>query len=316
MEEEKMKRIITGLISAAMVLGGACAMTGCFSLGGVMYPNSKNYSVGDATISDKVEKIEVDWPSGGVKIETHSDNTVLITEEASMSLSDNLRVHWWLDDTTLHVKFCESGEGQKIFSTWRKDLTLTVPETLKLADFSLSVASAEVEADGVQADHIEVSSASGDIDLVCEADRIKLSSASGEIKIEQSGDASAVDCSSASGKIEAVLERADKASFSAASGKISVTAGAADSLSAKTASGDVSYMLDVMPSNCSAKTASGSVTVTLPEDSDFTATVDTTSGDFASDLALKKDGKNYICGDGSGKIMIDTTSGDVSILAK
>ena len=58
---------------------------------------------------------------------------------------------------------------------------------------------------------------------------------------------------------------------------------------------------------------SGAVTAYLPEKPGFTCSVDTTSGSFGSGIALAKDGKNYVCGDGSAKCDIDTTSGDVRI---
>ena len=58
-------------------------------------------------------------------------------------------------------------------------------------------------------------------------------------------------------------------------------------------------------------TASGKVTLQLPADSNFTLDMDTASGDFRSDLALKMDGKKYVCGNGKGMIKIDTASGDI-----
>ena len=62
-----------------------------------------------------------------------------------------------------------------------------------------------------------------------------------------------------------------------------------------------------------AESTSGNVTLSLPEDTGFTAHLDTTSGDITYELPLEKKGDTYICGDGSSKINIDTTSGDIAI---
>lgn len=76
--------------------------------------------------------------------------------------------------------------------------------------------------------------------------------------------------------------------FESASGKIQVTAASTDFLSAKASSGAVSCNLETVPSKCKIRAVSGKVTVNLPENSDFTANVNTTSGSFESDFALKK----------------------------
>ena len=86
-----------------------------------------------------------------------------------------------------------------------------------------------------------------------------------------------------------------------------------DSLAANAASGDISCGLEAVPSECRLHAVSSRVSLGLPENSDFTADISTTSGDFESDFELKKDGRTYICGSGSADIEIDTTSGDVSI---
>ena len=95
-----------------------------------------------------------------------------------------------------------------------------------------------------------------------------------------------------------------------------MTAASVDSLSAKSASGSVSCELENVPSECELSVVSGGVNLILPEDSDFTANVRMTSGEFDSDFALKKNGNTYICGSGSAGNDIDTTSGDVSIRQK
>ena len=61
------------------------------------------------------------------------------------------------------------------------------------------------------------------------------------------------------------------------------------------------------------RATSGNVTAHLPAAPGFTARVETTSGDFSHTLPLASQGKTYLCGDGSAKVEIHTTSGSVKI---
>ena len=67
-------------------------------------------------------------------------------------MPEELRVHWWLEGSTLHVRFAASGAKQRAFNSWRKELTLTVPETLSLDDIEIRTASATVAAEGLAAE--------------------------------------------------------------------------------------------------------------------------------------------------------------------
>lgn len=308
-----MKKIGLFVLLAAIVLAAMCGMTGCSVFGSVTYANSEKYSVGDAEIADKIENIEIDWSSGSVRVVSHSGNTVLLSEKAEDRIPEELRVHWWLEGTTLHVKFTASGASLRLINTGHKELILTVPEELSFDDVVIRTASAEIDASGLGADTVNISTASGDVSIRCAANTIKLNSASGNIQLNQQGKAGEVSIDTASGRIDADLSQADTAYFESASGKIKVTAASVDSLSAKATSGAVFCGFEAIPSQCRLRAVSGEVTLSLPEDADFTANIRTTSGVFASDFALKKDGSTYICGSGSADIDIDTTSGNVSI---
>lgn len=190
---------------------------------------------------------------------------------------------------------------------------MTVPETLSFDEIVIRSASAKIDANDLVAETLSVSTASGDMSISCAANTIKLDSASGNIQLTQKDKAGEISIDTASGKINADLNQADTVYFESASGKIKVTAASVDSLSVKATSGAVSCEFEATPSECKLHAVSGAVTLSLPEDSDFTAHISTTSGDFASDFALKKDGNTYICGSGSADIDIETTSGDISI---
>lgn len=311
-----MKRLLVSAILSAIALSVIGGLTGCAASGLVTYANSEKYSVGDAKFTEKIENIEIDWPSGSVSIVSHPENTFLLSEKTDDGIPEELRVHWWLDGTTLHVRFSAPGASLRLINVRRKDLTLTVPENFSLDDVTISAASANVDVSDLAARTLSISTASGEMNIGSAADKIRLNSASGNVQLKQADKAGEVSIDTASGKIDVNLGRADKASFESASGKIKVTAASVDSLSAKSASGSVSCELENVPSECELSSVSGGVNLILPEDSDFTANVRMTSGEFDSDVALKKDGNTYICGSGSVGIDIDTTSGNVSIRQK
>ena len=311
-----MNKILVFIVLTAIAFSAICVLTGCFSIGSVTYANSERYSVGDTELTDKIENIEIDWPSGSVSVVSHSGNTLLLSEKAEDGISDDLRVHWWLEGATLHVKFAASGAAMRLFNTGHKDLTLTVPETLSFHDVIIRAASAEIDAGDLVAETLSVSTASGDVRIICAASTINLNSASGNIQLTQNEKAGEVSIDTASGEINANISHADTAYLESASGKIKVTAALVDSLSAKSTSGDVSCELEDIPTECKLNAVSGEISLILPDASDFTANISSTSGEFESDFALKKDGSTYICGDGSANIDIETTSGDIAIRKK
>ena len=63
----------------------------------------------------------------------------------------------------------------------------------------------------------------------------------------------------------------------------------------------------------SISSTSGDVRADLPEKPGFTAEMKATSGKIRYDLPLTKEGRTYVCGDGSGRLSISTTSGDITL---
>lgn len=308
-----MKRIAGFIMLASVSLASVFALSGCSFVNSVTYANAEQYSVGDAEIAEKIENIEVDWPGGKINVVSHAENTFLLTEKTEDGITDDLRVHWWLERTTLHVKFAESGTNLWLFREEHKELTLAVPETVTLHDLVIRSASAEINTSDLAVETLSVSTASGDMSIGCTANAVKLNSASGNIELTQKGKSDEISMNTASGKINAELSQADQVELESVSGKINVTAASVDSLSVKATSGAVSGTLEATPSECKLRAVSGDVTLILPDSPDFTAKISTASGDFESDFALKKAGNLYTCGSGSGNIDIETASGDVSI---
>lgn len=306
----KMKMHWKKALATVLVLCVICTLAGCVKT--PSYGNAALYHVGDAVICDAVERLDISWASGSIELGTYDENTILIREETDRTLPDDLRVHWYLDGATLRVQFAASGAFTPLGETGSKKLTVTLPAALWLSAAKVSAASAGVMANALHADDVSVSTASGNMHVQCMAQNIRLSSASGEVWLDQRGESATINVDTASGPIDAAIFRADKAAFKAASGRVLVAAEAIDRLSAETTSGPISCRLSGMPSEGRFSSTSGSVMLALPEDAGFTARVNTTSGDFTSDFAMKRSGQTYACGNGAATIEVQTTSGDVS----
>ena len=136
------------------------------------------------------------------------------------------------------------------------------------------------------------------------------------LRVDSACDLKSLRTDSASGNQSVSVRSAVTASLDTASGKIEVTADSIRNLDIDSASGDVLCKLREAPDDGSIDTASGKVAVVFPEDAAFTLKLSTASGRLNSDFAMKKAGNTYVCGVGSGRMHIDTASGNVSLYAE
>ena len=286
-----------GLVCVAAIAATMCCMNGCtISFGAktnYSYKSADKYVAGDREISDKIETIEVDYLSGDVKIVQADTDSISIKEKANKSIKDDLKVHTWVECSTLHVRYCDSSRKINLTNLDKK-LEITIPED-------------------VQYEKLIVDMASGNVDADCDAKDYDLSAASGDIVLKQSGKSDEIKIDTASGGIAVTMEEADKVDVSAASGDILVNADKVNDFKANTASGTNEYHFENVPEKSNISSASGDVKVFLPEDADVAAFIDTASGDISYDFAFEKKGDDYICGKGSNKMKVDTASGDVKI---
>ena len=47
---------------------------------------------------------------------SHKENILSFSEEAKQMLTNEMSVHYWLEDTTLHIKDCRSGVGHTVLA--------------------------------------------------------------------------------------------------------------------------------------------------------------------------------------------------------
>lgn len=295
--------------------------------------DDSNYSVGNATITDPVRALDIDWTSGSVTIAYHADAAIELTETAAAPLSGDQQMRWWLDGDTLRVLYEKPGFSLgDLFNSPKKDLTITLPEGCSLDSVKIDATSAEVTIPALTADELSLNVTSGAIDAVCDAARIDIDATSGDITLTATrpgadidlggtsgnihvtaDDASAVLLHSTSGTLQADIGAVGVLKANSTSGGVALTVGASERVEVGTTSGDVKVSLSA-PKALDIDTTSGSVVVGLPDEPGFTAHLDTTSGAINYDLPLARQGDTYVLGDGSAQVNIDTTSGSISVV--
>ncbi len=131
----------------------------------IKYDHPERYSVGDATLSQPISGISVDWVCGNVDIRYTDDTAVRIYEEIQegfLPLNDSLRMFYLVDeDGELEIRFCgpykyRYGDMKNL----RKHLHIEVPHGMELQDIDIdgletgvvieNVVSRELTVDGVK----------------------------------------------------------------------------------------------------------------------------------------------------------------------
>ena len=329
MKTKAFKKALRNLCAVPLI---ACVLTCLKPVVGFTaysYPNAAKYAAGDTEISKKVSALDVEWVSGRVSIVYHSDNTVELKETSKQKISDDMRMRWWLDGETLHVRFAKPGFRQ--ISVQQKDLTITLPEDIELTNVSIQATSADIIIPFLKTDSLKLDVTSGDITATAEAGTVSSAATSGNLDLTVTGKVKEISAGASSGTIEIQAETADRLTAKSTSGCIRVKAKSLGEFLASSTSGDISIETGkakrVSVSSTSGRVdaeadrfealsitaTSGDVTVSLPENPGFTAKLSTASGDIRCDLPLTKQGSLYVCGNGSGELSISTTSGDIVV---
>lgn len=296
------KKIIVMLVLAAV--GLFLCLTGCgvsinmgnTGLSDFSYADAENYSAGAAELSEAVEHIEIVWLAGNVTVAPHRSDTVSFSEESLKALTEDTQLHYWLDGTTLHMKFCRSGKWQ--LDGIEKDLTVLVPENLPLTGLTVKSMSADIHLDKLQAESANIDTGSGNVELTdcAVTDIVQVNTISGWVDAQLAV------------PLETFL-------WDTISGTLQSTAPKITSFSAGSVSGAVSLSVEEEPETLDIKTTSGNIHLTLPKDASFTLDYDSTSGELSSDLPCRAESGQYLFEGGKAEYQIGTVSGDVRIAA-
>ena len=330
------KTIVTVLavIMAALLCLSLCACDAA-GIGSIyeVYDHAKEYMTGDTEWTGPVESLTVHWGRGDVEILYHDDPRILISEKSENGLTDELRVHSWLDEGTLRVHYAAS--GQVIVGELKKDLTITLPAGTRFALAEVEATSGEVRTEKLTAENISLSVTSGSVSAALEAGNagisctsgaldltvsargnVKLSATSGTvsaavqaeeilaectsgvISLTQMGESAKAELHSTAGRISVNSEKVGTLSASSTSGTISVNSKTADTLRASSTSGRITADAGYAQ-KAEISCTSGTIALTAAQAPERLS-LETTSGDI----------NVFLPADASFTLSVDQTSGD------
>ena len=281
--------VCTVLLIAGVVLSAKTV------IGYAGFAGGDGYTAGNATISQNIKNLDIDWTSGMINIDYHKENTVIIEETSKKEIRPDRQMRWKIDGDTLQIRYEKSGFHMfGLFSSASKNLTVTLPEETVLDTARISATSGTVFIPSLSTDRLSLDITSGDIDATVQARSISTEMTSGKMTLSSKGTAEEIHAGATSGDISILAENAGLLDITATSGQVTVQTDSFDELNIDVTSGDVMAM--------------------LPSEPGFTGKFDVTSGKIEFDLPMEKSGDTYICGDGSGKAKIDATSGNITVI--
>lgn len=223
--------------------------------------------------ASEIRNIKIEWVSGSITLQPGDTQDIAFQESGSFKKGDEMV--WKQSGDTLILQFCQPKWNFFGFhSNASKDLTVTVPKDWLCRDLHVSSVSADIAVNDLTADRIDLENVSGASDLSnCSVNALDLETVSG--RIWYNGTFTTLDC-------EAV-------------------------------SANCQISLDNTPERVTMDSVSGSLTLTLPEDTGFTASLDSLSGKISSDFPATINGDAYHYGDGRCTIRANGVSGDINI---
>ncbi len=287
-----MKRIFAILLTGLLLLSAiGCIRISCSAP--IRYANADKYTAGNFTYDgEQVKKVEIEWIAGSVKL-LNGTGTLSVSETGSETLSEEKQMHWWIDGTTLKIKFCKSGEQYSITEKEKKDLTVELPA---FVDLDVEIASGKVQAEHMlDLGKLKLETASGGADIpFLSAKEVKVDSASGGLHFGHV---------SVSGEFE----------INTASGGLTVDEINANEIDVDSASGGITLGI-AGASNVGINSTSGSVKITL-SDKKAGARIrfDAVSGEFNTALSVVNSGDIMTIGDGRINMEIKVVSGSVTV---
>ena len=266
--------------------------------------DQKDYTVlrgGEESFSAKeVKALRIDWISGEVEVERYDGADVVVREKASVSLSEDECLRYKLSGGTLSILPC----ANSVRDLPDKVLTVLIPQSLKLKDFSADSASASVLLGGLDVKgKISLDAASGSLSVEdCNCAALDLDSASGSQSVLRTSVSGDVDADLASGSFTAEGLDCAKLDVDGASGAVRAEGLLCRIVDVDTASGEVSLAFDAPPEKVEIGTVSGAVTLAFPKGLGLDIDFDTASGKLRGEVFY-----------GSLPVDVDTVSGNLTI---
>ncbi|MBE6594972.1 MAG: DUF4097 domain-containing protein [Ruminococcaceae bacterium] len=315
------------VLAAAVLLTCACIWAGAngIFLGVLSFHGhslEQYVNEGDASVDMQLEHLEIDWRGGTVRIEVYDGTTVEIAETAFGGTVEagKDRMRWYEEDGALHIRFDGYGDF-RLFAdiATKKDLVVRIPRNAALELIELDVTSAICTVEGVTVNagvgKLDIDTVSGSILLRgVTAGEVDVSGVSATVTVSDSTLAG-LEVETVSGNVMLQGGIAHHVEFSGVSGSLKSSGCSHGAVEAETASGKVTLDVTATLRSVSVDTVSGDVHLNIAADvPGFTAELDSTSGDFECSLSTTPKDGAHVWGDGSCRIVMDSTSGNLVIM--
>ena len=216
-----MKKVSLFIVIITVIMLLAASLTSCQL--SYNYDDAMKYTAGGATISAPVAEIEIDWLTCKVEVEQYDGDEIVFKDESEHEIRESEMLRYYLDGTTLKIKYAKSGIIQ--IQNEYKTLVLMVPKQgnydievntvsasvymdtpdLELDDLSVNTVSGKIEINSVVKDELSLNTVSGNISVStsenlsdCEIDTV-----SGNVSVELTNDSSfVVEFNTVSGGVE------------------------------------------------------------------------------------------------------------------
>lgn len=311
-----MKKTFLTLFAIFAVALCALGLTACKSvtIGGIYtYSNAQLYTAGGGS-AEGVNAIDIDWVSGSVNIQTADVDAVVFSEETSET-DDEYQMRWYVVGGVLNIKYIKSGSVVK--NLMNKVLTVTVPANGSFTKIEVENVSGGVAIDGISADEIDVEAVSGSItveNVVC--NELDLDTVSGSDTVSSTRAVSA-NIESTSGSVSVTDCDVTELELDSTSGVVNVeNVVSLRSLEIETTSGRISVDLDAPAPNTEIDTTSGKVDLTFGENAAFNLVYRTVSGTISNEFSATAVGGAFTVNGGGANVVVDTTSGSLTVNKK
>ncbi len=281
------KILLTGLLLCLIGGTSACSDDGKYE----KYADAERYAVGNVEFTvTQVQEVEIDWLGGSVEVEQSTDKIRIVEEEGEQNQAE--RMHYYLDEGVLKIKYCQSGLRSRV-ATEKKHLLVALPKGVSL---HIESKDAAVSIGNLETRELSVDGVLGNFTaerIVCtEAD---IDTVSGQVRI---------------GELDA-----KEVSLDTDSGNVTISKLSTDFFEAESKSGSLFFGLQKATRTKDAiESTDGEVTIALAEGLPANIRFQSPSGTVKTSLPYRKEGMNYLFGEGQGCFLnVKTFNGNLIV---
>ncbi len=287
------------IVAVIWTIIGLAALTVLIRLvnGNLALPNfdlarEANVMLYDKTLSDNVDRLSIDWISGGVTVKPSEDGLIHIVERASEQMPERKWARITQDGANLTIR----SQNKSIFIFfWHTPLS-TIEIRLPEATY--------------ESLRLTATSGSNRISQIGFAE-FKAEITSGELVVQDS-QIDSLDLEMTSGESDFSNISTQTARFESTSGDLTFVGSIAGKLSSEMTSGEQTFNLSQSaPKAINLSMTSGSAEINLPENPGFTLELEKTAGDFTADFQHTQDSDRYIYQNGENRYQAEITSGEL-----